>query len=171
MEEEPKRPAGLFRLKDLEAVEVGKQSAFPTPPSVDSVEPDTDDHVDEMAAAIRQARQIHGDDHIDIEGLEGDSLDDLVDLVEQTDEPEPEEEQPPALPPEVRGPAFHSVETKAVIEAAEAEMHRRSRQSVLLLVFIPLFLALAATATLLLVLLGKPVLADRTHKRPFRFWS
>lgn len=159
MEEEPKRPAGLFRLKDLESVEVGKQSIFPTPPSLEPVQPDNDEPVDEMAAAIRQARQIHGDGHIDIEGLEGDSLDDLVDLAEQTSETQPEEEeQPSALPPERRGPAFQSVETKAVIEAAEAEMQRRSRQSVLLLVFVPLLLALAATATLLLVLLDKPVL-------------
>ena len=158
MEEEPKRPAGLFRLKDLESVEVGKQSAFPTPPSLDSVRPHSDEPVDEMAAAIRQARQIHGDDHIDIEGLEGESLDDLVDLAEQTDEPDPEEEQPSAIPPERRGPAFQSVETKAVIKAAEAEMQRRSRQSILLLVFVPLLLAIAATATLLFVVLDKPVL-------------
>jgi len=139
MSEDAKDSSGLFRIKDLEAIELDEEEIFPIgPDDAGASGLVSEDAAEEMVAAIRRARQ-------DVTGPQ-ESLDELIGLARATDETEAEDEGDEAGPtlPEVREQrsvtVFQTDETKAVIEAAEGEMRRRRLRMAVLLMGVPIVL-------------------------------
>jgi hypothetical protein len=187
MSESTKAPPGLFRLKDLEAMEVEDQPLFP------GAEEDRSGFVsevaaEEMVAAIRRARETHSQEHdprelgAEVSGIYSllvtderagaappapDDEDETGDfsLVDTDSGEVPPVEQVAAEAAGASGPharALHrTAQSHAVIKAAHAERSKRSRGAVLLMVGLPLLLVVVTATVLALVLLSRePHLSD-----------
>jgi hypothetical protein len=149
MTEKPKRPAGLFSLKDLQGMEVADdEETFPEP----SMEPATIGTGEmppaEMADAIRRARELHPGSG-------------AHDVVFEDPEPDPIEsfDDDVAVPEVAEGSPYSEYDTAdsaVVLQAAASALKSEGKTSrKLLLVGLPL-LVVGALAAVLLVLASPP---------------
>lgn len=160
MTEDDKDSSGLFRIKDLEAMELQEEELFPLGSSADGANGlVSEDAAEEMVAAIRRARH-------DVTGPQ-ESLDELIGLARATDEPELDDldDDGPTLPQinEQRSvTVFQTDETKAVIQAAENEMQKRRLRMAVLLLGIPILLLGVTLVTVWMILANQEQISTAT---------